>query len=271
MPTLLQPQSLSLPYRMGLSFIRSTPLSRGKSRRIILNFIKKHITHPIITDFRGVPFILNLDNTTEQKALFGKYNLQELAFLKAGTSRVGATFVDLGANCGFYTQNFLAGEGQNRQVLAIEPNPSMCKRITANVTLLKQEQPENDTKLILECCAIGNSDGEAELDLTDGVGGATIVGEKNTNTITVKIEKLTNILKKHGIDKIDVLKVDIEGYEDVALVPFFTQADPHLFPKNIIIEHTGSENWKEDLFAVLKDKGYAIMGKTRGNLLLTKQ
>lgn len=255
---------------MALSLARSTPLRRGKARKIILNLARKYINYPIITDFHGIPFILNLDNATEKKALLGHYNLEELSFLKDRTSHPHAVFVDLGANSGFYTQNFLAGKQENGRVLAIEPNPLLCGRIKDNYSLLQKMHPENNTRLIIECCAVGERSEEVGLDISHGLGNAIIVPHKNSYTITVKMETLSNLLKKHEIEKIDVLKADIEGYEDRALIPFFTEAEPNLFPQNIIIEHTSSDCWEGDLLSVLKGKGYMTAGKTRGNLLLAR-
>lgn len=263
------PRALSPFFKMALFLARLTPLSRGRARKIILNFARKHINHPVITDFHGVPFILNLDNATEKKALLGHYNLEELSFLKDRTSHPDAVFVDLGANSGFYTQNFLAGKHDNGRVLAIEPNPLLCQRIKDNYSLLQKMRPENNSKLIIECCAVGGEIGDVELDVSLGLGNAKIVPYKNSHTITVKMETLWNMLKKHGIKKIDMLKADIEGYEDRALVPFFTEADHSLFPENIIIEHTSNDCWEIDLLPILKDRKYIIVGKTRGNLLLS--
>lgn len=265
------PRPLDLGLRMILFIVRNTPLSRGKARKYISRFFKNRISHPVITTFRGVPFILNLDNTTEAKALYGQYNLIELAFLRAGTAHENAVFVDLGANAGFYTQNFLATAQGNCTALAIEPNPNMCARIKANYDLLSRTTPANKAKLILECCAIGNTSGEVELDLSNGLGCATIVGQKNANTITVQINRLDMILQKHNIEKIDVMKVDVEGYEDRALIPFFRESNPRLFPDSIIIEHTSNDQWAEDLFALLAEKGYDVVRKTRGNLLLARK
>jgi len=253
-------------YRAILLFIRATPLSRGKARRIILKAIKKRVAHPIITDFRGIPFVFNLDNTTESKALFGRYNLEELDFMRSAVSTYAQpVFVDLGANSGFYTQNFLAlGRGL---ALAIEPNPAMCQRTEDNYDLLRKTRPNCNSRLVIECCAAGESAGTVELDLSHGFGGANIVHQKGSNTVSVRMSPFLDILKRNHINRIHVMKVDIEGYEDKALIPFFTQADPRLFPYNIIIEHTSSDQWEGDLFRILNDRGYIVVGKTRGNML----
>lgn len=264
-----QPRPLDPLPKAFLAFVRKTPLSRGKMRRAILSVFKRHIDYPVITDFRGVPFILHMDNTTETKALFGQYNLKELAFLKAGLSDGDrAVFVDLGANCGFYTQNCLAlNKGR---VLAIEPNPSMCARIESNYALLKKERPDNTAQLILERCAVGDTTGMVHLDLADGFGAASVVEQANAKTISVPVELLETIMARHAITHIDVLKIDIEGYEDKALMPFFANAPESLYPRHIIIEYTSSDAWGGDLMSMLKDKGYKEKGRTRGNMMLSR-
>lgn len=258
------PQKLPYPQRLLLSMLRKTPLSRGKCRRILLGWLKKRVDYPVISDFRGIPFIFWLDDTSA-KMIFGHYDLKELDFLKKRTSFPGAVFVDLGANAGFYTQNFL-GWGKERLALAIEPNPDMCARIQENVRLL----PAGQQNLLIENSAAGGADSTANLDLSRGFGAASITADMKGNTIPVRIKQLADILAAHSITKIDVMKIDIEGYEDRALIPFFEQADSGLFPKALIIEHSSSSQWGKDLLSVLRDKGYVTVAKTRGNLLMER-
>lgn len=182
-----------------------------------------------MTDFRGIPIILQLDNTTERKVLFGHYDLKELNFLKAEYKDNNSIFIDIGANCGFYTQNFLAlGKGT---IIAIEPNPKMCNKIIRNHDFLKMKSNKPISRLILENYAVGENEGDTHLDLQFGAGGANIVDRKSENTINVKLKALEHILKKYDIKKIDALKIDIEGFEDRVLVPFFKSAPKYLWTK----------------------------------------
>lgn len=257
--------------RAALSVVRATPLCRGRSRKVILQMIKQRVHDPIEADYRGIPFIFNLDNTTEAKALFGRYNIEEINFMQSCVADVpSAVFVDLGANSGFYMQNFL-GRGHDRLALAIEPNPSLCQRVRNNFALLSGRRPDHNNRLIVECAAVGASAGSVHLDVSQGLGCAQIVQQATDQTIPVKMDSLHAILKRNDIQKIDLMKIDIEGYEDRAVVPFFEQAEAALFPRHIIFEHTSSDMWENDLFAVLHDNGYEPVGKTRGNLLLTRR
>ena len=89
------------------------------------------------------------------------------------------------------------------------------------------------------------------------------------NTITVNCKKLYDIVKEENIKYITNLKIDIEGYEDRALIPFFKTAKKSLFPKNILLEHSSCKLWKKDLIKFLFKKGYKVVFKNKSNLALT--
>ena len=59
-----------------------------------------------------------------------------------------------------------------------------------------------------------------------------------------------------GCKKIDVLKVDVEGYEDRVLVPFFENAPRGLWPRFVMLEHCNHHLWKQDCLAHLRAVGY---------------
>ena len=81
---------------------------------------------------------------------------------------------------------------------------------------------------------------------------------------------LLDLLKKHEIEYITNLKIDIEGYEDKALKPFFDSAPNKLYPKNIVIEYTSQNEWEDrDFINYLLNKGYKQIMRTRGNLCLS--
>ena len=73
---------------------------------------------------------------------------------------------------------------------------------------------------------------------------------------------LEDILEKERVNQIDALKIDIEGYEYRALLPFFTHCSKKMWPKRISIEHLGD---KSDIETLLVDIGYNFRGKTRSN------
>jgi hypothetical protein len=63
---------------------------------------------------------------------------------------------------------------------------------------------------------------------------------------------------------VDVLKIDIEGAEDVALAPYLRGAPAVLLARNIIIENS-QELWGTDLDALFRERGYRLRFRNRMN------
>lgn len=203
------------------------------------------------------------DNVSERKFLFMPqfFDSFERGLLKKELPQ-GGTFVDIGANAGIYTLTAAACVGATGHVLSIEPNPAVLDRLKFNMSLNGFEHCVQ-----VEQSCVSDTEGTVELTLDDtNLGGSSIVAERSSKKISVSAYPLTAILAKHNISKIDALKIDIEGAEDQALIPFFTAAPKTLFPKLLILENS-SRQWKQDLPAALKAAGYAMVKETRMNFV----
>lgn len=117
--------------------------------------------------------------------------------------------LDLGANIGdtaiFYALNF-----PNAKIFAVEPNPHVHEKLLKNT-----KQFSN----ITVCkCAVSDRTGKINLNFGDSHLGSSInTREQNKNSVEVDVYSLEDFCKKEGIDKIDVLKFDIEGAEEYLL------------------------------------------------------
>lgn len=253
--------------RLIVGLGQKTVLGRGSSRSHLLKIIRYIDASPIDTFYHGVPFQFNLDNTTERQALFGRYNYVELTWLLQ-YMQINGVFVDIGANSGLYTQFIAARAPQNTHVVAIEPNPKMVARIQKNLSLIPLANHGVSNRVSIEPYAVGRSAESAFLGLEHGFGEAHVVDHEDENTIPIRVLPLLDILEENKIDYINGLKIDIEGYEDVALVPFFKDAPRKMYPRAIVIEHTSQDHWKVDVLRMLGDLGYREVARTRGNALL---
>ncbi len=216
---------------------------------------------PVATTYRGVPVTLHLDNNTECKALFsGRYDRAEMEFLLEYVAGPDAVFADIGANSGLYVQWLAAHMREDAKILAIEPNPQMCDRIRQNVALLAKK-PE----IKIACCAAGDIAGTMFLDLSHGLGAASL---SRAGGLEVQVLPLRTIVGNAGCDTISALKIDVEGYEDRILCAFFREAPRALWPRAIVMEYVHSDCWNEDAIEVLKSCGYVEVAKTRSNLLM---
>ena len=253
---------------------------RGSLKRFLISYIHKLVNYDsskeilesrVGTVVNGVPFFFYFDGMSETKQIFGSYNKKEIDFLKKNTTD-SSIFIDIGANIGFYTQNIASTFKTSNfsKIISIEPNPVLINRLKDNISLLKNTIPEIENKIVTENYAIGSASKEIFLDLNEGYGNARIINDKKNTSIKVKMVSLLKLIKKHNLEYITNLKVDIEGYEDRALKPFFELAPKKLFPKNIVIEYTSQHEWNDKNFInYLIKKGYEEIIRTRGNICLS--
>lgn len=206
------------------------------------------------------------DNYSEKKFAFTpwKYDPLELNELKASLPRDGV-FVDVGTNVGLYT--LFAGKHMSSQgtIMAFEPNPPTLKRLLSNLSFniySGQDWPQ------INLLDIGVADKESTLSLNvdeANLGASSIKeGDGAGPVTTIRCRPLCDVLQEYGIRAIDVLKIDIEGAEDIALAPFLHASESSLLPKLILIENS-QDVWSIDLFGLLAEKGYERVLKTRLN------
>ena len=79
---------------------------------------------------------------------------------------------------------------------------------------------------------------------------------------------MIEILSSFEVDEMGALKIDIEGYEDKALIPFFKDADKKIWPQRLVVEDAHQHQWGNSLMSFLNDIGYDTIFKTRSNNLL---
>jgi len=97
------------------------------------------------------------------------------------------------------------------------------------------------------------------------LGGASLVSHKDgAARIQVSCRPLQQVLIESGVDRVDILKIDIEGAEDLALLPFYQSSSASLWPRYLIIENS-EHLWRGDLVSVLRQRGYAVVCRTRMN------
>ncbi len=159
------------------------------------------------------------------------YEDEEREFL-ADYLKPGHVFVDIGANTGFYSLFAASLLGTAGRILAFEPNPRMVERFSLNLAF-------NGLTERVEVFPIALADREGELELyfdPRNLGAGTIVRREDAPSVRVKCEPLLQVLENRGVNRIDVLKIDIEGGEPFVLNPFFASAPRSLLPKLLIIE-----------------------------------
>jgi FkbM family methyltransferase len=250
-----------------ISLAQRTRLKRGAFRPMLSRLVNLLRAGPVDMEYQGASFRFHHQaSATERGALFNPdYNLEELDFLRSHVP-VGGVFVDIGANVGTYALALARHVGADGMVIAVEPHPVTFARLNFNNHASGMAQ----TRLV--AAAAGSADGELMIE-TDGdnIGASHVVtGVPGANAIKVPSRRLQRILEEANAAKVDALKIDIEGFEDRALVPFFKEAPQALWPGAVVIEHLSRNEWQEDCIADMVARGYREAGRTRSNTFLRR-
>lgn len=231
-------------------------------RRIVLPMLRGR---PVDAQALGARMrLLPYNNICEKRMLFTPqlFDPEELAIL-AGRIRDGFTFIDVGANVGVYSLFVAARAGPSARILAVEPQPVIFDRLVHNIRL----NAFANVKAV--ACAVADKAGEVTLLLHAGNSGESsvkIVATAGAEPIRVPAKTLLDLVRDEGFERIDAVKLDVEGAEDIILGPFLSDAPPALHPSLMILEN-GVGQWQLDLLDLLTRHGYRQIARTRLNLV----
>jgi FkbM family methyltransferase len=143
----------------------------------------------------------------------GSFEPNEFAFLDR-VLKPGMVFVDVGANDGYYTLFAAQRVGPSGRVLAVEPSTRERANLERNIA---RNGLANVTVVPL---ALGSSCGMAELHLAQSahsghntLGRFANDGVQAESVEQVKVCTLDSLAPGLALDRIDVMKIDVEGAE----------------------------------------------------------
>lgn len=162
---------------------------------------------PRLARCRGDWFELNLRHWVDRDVYFLQYEYWESRLLRR-IVRPGWTVVDVGANIGYYTLLFARLVGRSGCVYSFEPQASTYAALSRNISL---NEPGNVRAFRV---ALSDSVGEAPLAETGERPHAThIAGIGEASSEKVPLITLDSFLAAESARGLDLVKVDIEGYE----------------------------------------------------------
>jgi FkbM family methyltransferase len=176
-------------------------------------------------------------NVAEKRLLFTpQYFDEPERVLLARRLKGDFVFLDIGASVGGYAL-FAAGLGGSRaRILAVEPLPEVFERLVYNI----QQSEFANVKAL--SCALADIDGEITLFVNTSNQGETSVrivsAEARVEQMRVRSKTLLTLAREEGYARIDAIKLDVEGAEDLILDPFLSEAPRSLWPRLIIMEYT---------------------------------
>ena len=247
-----------------IDLVRNSFLRRGSFRPLMARTVNALRDGPLDMHFMNTPFRLRpLRSAVDLGMTFNAdYNGTEIRFLLQAIPDNGV-FVDVGCNIGMYSLS-IAHEiaPRNGRVIGLEPHPEARAYLEFNIAAARL------TNFTLVTTAAGDFTGEAKIETNaENLGGSGIAEDGD---IPISVRPLLDILRDQSVTRIDALKIDVEGYEDRALMPFFETAPDTLWPKALVLEYSERESWLRDLLGHLQTIGYHEAGRTRSNMLLNR-
>jgi len=223
---------------------------------------------PTPVDVMGCKFVVHpRDNFTEFKMWENALPPEHEATLDIADRLAGtdAVIVDVGANAGAFFIPVLKRAGAGARAVVFEPNPVMLSRLERNIYL-----NGFDNVRVFDC-AVGDAVGRSKLffprngNLGQGRVNVDYAGGSEAG-VDVAIRPLADCLAEAGVDRVDFLKVDVEGLEDRVICPLL-EADPALRPRLVYFEIAHDGVWHYPLLETLAEAGYSEIGKYNKNSL----
>ncbi|MCW8896436.1 MAG: FkbM family methyltransferase [Flavobacteriales bacterium] len=237
--------------------------------------IYKHLHfHGVITINAGDAhqFKMYHHGTSEENELFwgGIENGWERTSLKLWRKLCidAETVFDVGANTGLYSL-ITKSLNQKAQVVAFEPVPKVLEYLNYNIEI-------NHYDIKIEPKAASNFNGEAKVYLIKGVEFTTSVTVNKSllaettpkDELIIKTIRLDTFIEENKIDKIDLMKIDVETHEPEVLEGMGEYLDK--FKPDFLIEV-----WDKECAATLnhlfKNKGYLYFDLDDKNDVITQK
>jgi FkbM family methyltransferase len=123
--------------------------------------------------------------------------------------RPGMTFSDVGANKGDFTLLAAKVVGPAGNVISIEPEPENYAYLRASIEL------NGYRNIRTFALALSDSDGTSRLRLAPKSGAHTLSPDQKigNNTVPVTATTLDSLLDRSAIAKVDLIKIDVQGWE----------------------------------------------------------
>jgi FkbM family methyltransferase len=144
--------------------------------------------------------------------LHGAYEAAELAVLLAAAEGAETVF-DIGANVGWYTLHLARALGPAGRVFSFEPMPATFAALERNVALNGLED-----RVTLNRLGLAEEAGEAEFFVPEETGSVAasrrpLFQEQRNQSVRATLDTLDAFVARTGIERLDLVKCDIEGGE----------------------------------------------------------
>jgi len=194
-------------------YVRNTPPHPG--RGVLMRLAGRIYPHEFVAEIEGVKLKLNTQRAYDLGLLWGTWEVHDEHKVFCSHLKQGMTVIDIGAHIGIYSLLMAKAVGPKGCVYAFEPVPRFYERLLANIALngainIKPFQ-----------IAISDKNGEMEFFIVlptlfapfNEGSSSMFLCTPRSRSIKVSMETLDSFLERQGIEKVDAIKIDVEGAE----------------------------------------------------------
>lgn len=249
-----------------VSVYRKVPFRPFKKalRKAYDNYVQHNSGKTVICTVDRITYELDLNELIDSEIFYNGCFEPDTTMAIYKLCEKGMTVLDIGANIGCHTFGFSKLVGSNGKVIAFEPTSFAFKKLERNLQL-------NDAdNVVLEKIALSNENRTNEevsfrsswpLDHKNRSGIHPVDhGQMGLKDI-VSFVKLDDYVKQNNLNKVDIIKLDVDGFEYRIVQGALNTLKMH--PPIIIMElvsytHEEIGDSVFDLVTLLSDLGYSF-------------
>jgi len=224
------------------------------------------VLHPVQREIRpGAVFELDARDMVAREILGWDVWEKPNTDLILGSLHEGAVMFDVGAHIGYYSVLGSLAVGPSGKIVSVEPNPDTLRRLrkdlelshTSNVVVEDVACTDKETTLTFYQASIRNTGASSisEANAANADHGAKV------QSVTVRGRTLDSMVQELGLQRVDFVKIDVEGAEVQVLRGMkdtLARFHPHMLieMKPSQLESMGTSIG--ELRTVLRDSGYVL-------------
>ncbi|HEU5117023.1 MAG TPA: FkbM family methyltransferase [Isosphaeraceae bacterium] len=190
-----------------IEICRPIPI-RGKAT-LFHRFVPHEGTRTIkVSD--GFLMELDLQNAQHRMIFMGCFSPHIASVVRALVPE-GGVFLDVGANVGYFSLLGHGLVGSRGRVVAVEPTPSTCETLRANI------ERNGFEKIELNPIALGDENTSLRLYMPPAAEhrdfNVTTQEAEGWTPVDVSCRRLDDVLKEWNVERVDLMKIDVEGFE----------------------------------------------------------
>lgn len=171
---------------------------------------------PVRLDFDSGSMIVDPLSNLGMRLIRDGFYEPELTEYFRRALKVGDTFLDVGANEGYFSVLANTLVGTSGKIISVEPQLRLHDRLRSNFLA------NGMSNFQLLPVAVSDAPGEAMMHLTpdmnSGASGLSRVTRYECETQRVELKTLDGVLSSAGVGEVNLMKMDIEGFEHEAIL-----------------------------------------------------